>query len=137
MATGKSFVRFDESKKVTEAKLDTTKVTASHPVLEVLHDLQDNISFPRSTMKEAVGTVFDNNYKSWNLKEEDKDSWVEVLACRLMNLFADALAKPNAKQKKQEQFQLGSRNCLGMSKVLIRHAMNRQKKTGVCLWVGP
>ena len=55
VATGKSFVRFDESKKVTEAKLDTTKVTASHPVLEVLHDLQDKLSFPRSTTKEAVG----------------------------------------------------------------------------------
>ena len=51
---GRSWIKYDEVQKTSEAKVNPDLIEKAHDVLGVLHAVQSNMSFNKSTISAAV-----------------------------------------------------------------------------------
>ena len=95
-AAGKSWLKYDESPKVHDAKHDPDKCLQAGDLLATLHDLHPKLSFTRETVKESIGMLVEDLKKGWKLPEKYESQYIETMTCRMMNLtrsVSQALAK--------------------------------------------
>jgi hypothetical protein len=101
IARGKSFVRYDESPKVAQTKLDAKRVTQHVQLLAELKNISPNLSFGRKVMKTCLEKVCSEFGEAWGLSPEEGRDWVHSIGLRVRNMcFAVASAerkKPLAK----------------------------------------
>jgi hypothetical protein len=61
-------------------------IKAMHDVLNSLHDLDGNLSFKKSALKDAFLLLYDRKKSTWNLSEKNKASWLVSMVNRTANL---------------------------------------------------
>ncbi len=54
---GKCWLRYDESKKVTEAKVLPSEILQARPILQVLYEANPRLAFVRSTVFASIGIL--------------------------------------------------------------------------------
>ncbi len=67
LATNKSFVRYDESPEVSKAKFDSALLLKHKTLLAALHEVDNRLSFKKTTLKDAMKLVIDENGEAWGI----------------------------------------------------------------------
>ena len=85
---GRSFVRYDENKLMTKAKVDKEAIFKAHDILNALHDLQPNLAFPKSLWKQAVKALYERHAheEKWKINASEMDGYIATMTCRCANL---------------------------------------------------
>ena len=87
-ATGKSFVRYDESEKVQLAKTMPERIDSSHEFLSALHDISPSLSFTKAAWISAVTQLLQKHVgkKGWVMKDDYQASYLRVMPLRCANI---------------------------------------------------
>jgi len=86
-ATGKSFVVYDEAETVTTAKTNPKLIVKAYPMLDILHNAQANLSFPKSIGSNGIVDIMDEEEVSWfGIKEELRADYKLTMTRRIVNL---------------------------------------------------
>lgn len=83
---GKSWLRFDEGKKVADAKTDTSMIAKAIPIVAALHSLSSGLSFKRASMSTCVRLIFLEFRVAWKLEPSHEKDYISTMTNRLMNL---------------------------------------------------
>ena len=89
-ATSKSFVRFSDTEDLAKLKVDKDmkNIIADHAgLLESLHNLQPNLSFPSRVMQTALEAVLEAKANDWDLDTRHHKDWLKTITVRLRNLL--------------------------------------------------
>lgn len=74
-------IRFCTYREDLHAPLDVSGLRRQQGLLKALQRLQPNLSFPKRLTEQALEILFQN--KGWQLDDEQKQSWVNIMALRL------------------------------------------------------
>lgn len=85
-ATIKSWLRYGETAKVSEARVIPEQIVAHYPLLEALHEACPNLCFVRSEVLKVMGRIFDENCETWAMDQSYKASYIDSMSKRFMNL---------------------------------------------------
>jgi hypothetical protein len=83
---GKSFLRYDDSKKVELAKTDPKAIAKYSYVAAAIHPA--GLVHSRSAMRSCCQTLCDKFAPAWALSPEAIEDWPEVMTNRLMNFLS-------------------------------------------------
>ena len=77
-------LRYDESAKVMDSKLDSKRVIAHLQIVRAVHALDSKLSFTKSTVSEAIKTIAESPEKQHVLKLDPtlQTDWIETLTRR-------------------------------------------------------
>jgi hypothetical protein len=99
---GRAWLKYDEAKKVSEARVLPDAIKASHSLLEALHAKSSSLSFVRSEVTTGVGILVEENWQKWKLYEKAKQQeYIEIMVRRVMNIcrvVSQAESKSEVKQ---------------------------------------
>ena len=83
---GRSFVVYNESDKVTQARTEPKSIQAAHGILAVLHEIQPNLAFTRCTWTTAISDLHhafrDND--DWKVADEHLQDYLKTMTCRCL-----------------------------------------------------
>ena len=71
---------------VQKSKVNVAAILRSTPLLTAMYTVQSNLSFSRSTMKEAIAILATELGPSWGLKEEHMEDYIMTMTCRVCNM---------------------------------------------------
>ena len=88
VAVDRHFIKYSsEEPQVMDSKLDVKGITASQSFIEVLWKEDSQLSYKRTTMRNALRQVLDKKWRSWNLKEKHHENWLATAEYRTMNMM--------------------------------------------------
>jgi hypothetical protein len=80
-AVNRSFIRFAEGR---DMKIERDKLNLE--LLDNLHALQPNLSFPKGLMKEALEIIWNKKFELWKMKEAESEDWINTIGVRIRNM---------------------------------------------------
>ena len=83
---GRLWLRYDEVRKVQQAKTVPKLILKAAPLLSILRSMSENLSFRRSTMKAALATIYSKHSYFGIASKHEKDDYLETTLNRCMNL---------------------------------------------------
>ena len=83
---GRRFVTYDESKRVSDAKLDIDLVKASSCLLQTLYSAQPNLSFRRKIVYGGVKLQLNKRNENWKLTPSQSADDCETMCRRILNV---------------------------------------------------
>ena len=85
-AQQRSWLRYDESAKPSDAKVDQELIKQPHVILSKLYEVAPNLTFTRSALISAIDMMFDEKAEEWKMIPEHKQDYVETMTRRLLNI---------------------------------------------------
>ena len=88
VATSRSWLIYDDREHVSSVQLDVGKVRKAHRVLHALYNIQPNLSFNKSSVKQAIKIVLEKRAgnPAWSLKDIDEKAYITCMTNRLTNV---------------------------------------------------
>lgn len=96
LAPTHSFLKYGEAETVKEAAMQVKSIVEQATLLRTLYAEQANLSFQRSTVKEAMVALRTLKVAEWTLSPSHYEDWETTMVKRFMNLChcaAQAIAK--------------------------------------------
>ena len=95
---GRNWLTFPEQKLVLSARTDQEKIAKASPILQALHGIQANLSFPKGTVHLAVQLLYErfSTKPGWKLQDAHVAAYIGVMSCRIANVcraFTNAATK--------------------------------------------
>ena len=83
---GKVWIRYDDSSKVQDAKLDSAAIGKHVELLTVLHGVQGNLSFKKTTVTNLIQMVIDEFAEGWGLADQHLEDYKHTITRRFCNM---------------------------------------------------
>ena len=90
--SGKSFIRYDESKDTKAARLNKDRITAAGHHLRKLREVHAGLNFKKSTITAALRIVVKKMESKWCLSDLQQRDWIDTMTHRIANLCAHTSA---------------------------------------------
>ena len=84
---GRSFIKWGEEAEVSQSKLYKDHVARAGAIAAAARQLQENLSFSKKIMEQAVSIVCEEHREAWHLKESDVPDYITTISRRLRNAF--------------------------------------------------
>jgi len=84
---GPSFIKWGEEPEVAQSKLYKAYLDRAGAIAAGARQLQENLSFSRKIMEQAVSIVCEEHKEAWKLKDDDVPDYVTTISRRLRNAF--------------------------------------------------
>ena len=86
-AKSKKWLKYDETPRVTDAKVVPELLFRHADVIEALHGICGNLCFKRSTVVQAMGLMYSEFGAAWSIEPQDKqEEFIEPQTRRLVNI---------------------------------------------------
>ena len=87
LAPTHSFLKYGEAETVKEAAMQVKSIVEQATLLRTLYAEQANLSFQRSTVKEAMVAFRTLKVAEWTLSPSQYEHWETTMVKRFMNFF--------------------------------------------------
>ena len=82
----KCMLMYDQTLRVQDAKTDPELIGKAGPLLDALHEADHGLNFVRSNLEAGLKQLVSENADRWSFDQKLSKSWIQIHACRLMNI---------------------------------------------------
>jgi hypothetical protein len=84
---GPSFIKWGKEPEVAQSKLYKAYLDRASAIAAGARQLQENLSFSKKIMEQAVSIVCEEHREAWHLKESDVPDYITTISRRLRTRF--------------------------------------------------